>query len=443
MKGRVTWRRERDENVVSCTLGYSRVALTGCARMAPTGFDVTGQDSWKEKILVTTEQAEDHFTRGNVYLDMGEYELALRHFDEAIRLNPQDSSCYIFRGSAYGELGQHDRALLDYDLAVRLEPKDAFAYAKRGVAYRKLDQQEKAIQDYDEAIRLEPHNDLYYLSRGLAYRELGQYERAILDHDVAINLEPHMAFYYSSRGHAYLQLGQHERALLDYNEAIGLEPNDAYHYSSRGDAYLQLGQHESALLDYDEAIRLEPRDPYYYSSRAIIYEELGQSERSRSDSQMARTLEAALVMQDDDEDIELDSFAEVHVATVREDQTLNDLSNIVEDIVTSIQAFSFAVEDKQKRGVFSLIIGSGLGGPAAELSRRLEDIHNQVTALGIRANDPSVKDQCSILIDVLSSLISSCEYIRAYNDIPAFQPNVTDAMVGIVDVGKQLAIQIS
>ena len=64
-------------------------------------------------------------------------------------------------------------------------------------------------------------------------------------------------------------------------------------------------------------------------------------------------------------------------------------------------------------------------------------------ALGMRVNDPTVKDQCSILIDVLSSLISSCEYIRAYNDIPAYQPSVTDAIVGIVDVGKQLAIQIS
>ena len=410
-----------DGDVASSTVRYSGVALTRCARMAPTWHDVIGQDSWKEQILVTTGQAEDHFTRGNVYLDMGEYELALRHFDEAIRLNPQDSSCYIFRGNAYSELGQHDRALLDYDLAVRLEPNDAYAYARRGVAYRKLGQHEKAIQDYDEAIRLEPHNDLYYLSRGLAYRELGQYERAILDYDEAIDLEQHNAFYYSSRGHAYLQLGQNERAILDYNEAIGLEPNDAFHYSTRGDAYLQLGQHEGALLDYDEAIRLEPRDPYYYSSRAIIYEELGQNERAQNDFQMARTLETAQVMQDYDDDIELDSFAQVHVATTEEDRTLNDLSNIVEDTVKSIQAFSFAVEDKQKRGLFSLIIGSGLGGPAAELSRRLENIHDQVTALGMRTDDPTVKDQCSILIDVLSSLISSCEYVRAYNDIPAFQ----------------------
>ncbi len=119
------------------------------------------------------------------------------------------------------------------------------------------------------------------------------------------------------------------------------------------------------------------------------------------------------------------------------------LDKAIEDLVSAIREFSFEIEEKQGRGFLSKLVGTGYGGPAGELSRSLEVINSNVFDLGMRSMDPSVKDRCSALISVLGALDSNCAFIGAYSDIPAYQSQVTDAIVDIVDVGKQLAIQTS
>src|SRR5262249_47557919 len=63
---------------------------------------------------------------------------------------------YAFRGLAYIKTGDYDRAIRDYDEAIRLDPKFVRAYEERGAAYSWKGDYDRAIRDYDEAIRLDP-----------------------------------------------------------------------------------------------------------------------------------------------------------------------------------------------------------------------------------------------------------------------------------------------
>lgn len=58
--------------------------------------------------------------------------------------------------AAYDNKGQLDRAIREYDQAIRLEPDNESAYTNRGIAYRKKRLYDQAIRDYDEAIRRNP-----------------------------------------------------------------------------------------------------------------------------------------------------------------------------------------------------------------------------------------------------------------------------------------------
>ena len=58
------------------------------------------------------------------------------------------------RGFAYSGLGKHQQAIKDYNKAIELDPQDAGTYYNRGVAYSKLDNHQQAIADIKTAAKL-------------------------------------------------------------------------------------------------------------------------------------------------------------------------------------------------------------------------------------------------------------------------------------------------
>ena len=105
-------------------------------------------------IPVPALTAKEYLLRGNDYDNLGQYEKAIKDYDEAIRLDPQRAVAYYNRGFTYDNLGQYEKAIQDYDEAIRLDPQDALAYYNRGVAYYQLGQQEQADRDFAKAQEL-------------------------------------------------------------------------------------------------------------------------------------------------------------------------------------------------------------------------------------------------------------------------------------------------
>ena len=98
------------------------------------------------------------------------------------------ADAFNYRGVAYGHKGDYDRAIRDYDEAIRLDPEYADAFFNRGNAYDDKGDYDRAIQDYDQAIRLDPDFPLAFFNRGNRYRIEGDYDRAIHDYDQAIRI---------------------------------------------------------------------------------------------------------------------------------------------------------------------------------------------------------------------------------------------------------------
>jgi tetratricopeptide (TPR) repeat protein len=228
-----------------------------------------------------------------IHSNLGEYEEAIAHYTEAIRLDPAYMVAYQSRGNAYHHLGKNEEAIADYTEAIRLDPGHRPAYHGRGNAYCELNEYEKAIADYTEAIRLEPRNTVAYQSRGNAYRALGEYEAAIADYEEVIGLDPEYAPAYNNlawtmayhldtdyeealdyalraveldpdeRHHdtlalVYYKLERYDEALENYSLALSLESDFAASYRGRGDVYLALGHYQAALDDYERYLDLEP-----------------------------------------------------------------------------------------------------------------------------------------------------------------------------------------
>lgn len=102
-----------------------------------------------------------HNNRGNAYDDQDQPDLALKDYDEAIRLDPRLAEAYYNRSFVFYRLGRLKDALEDLDKVVQLSPGLPSAYYNRSVVLESLGQRSRAIADLRQALSLDPINVKY------------------------------------------------------------------------------------------------------------------------------------------------------------------------------------------------------------------------------------------------------------------------------------------
>ena len=138
---------------------------------------------------------------GNAAFGDGRYDAAIEAFSRAILTGDLEPEALAItfnnRGVAYSELGDYDRAIKDYQQALTLVPKDPtaiknlrIAYIRRAAAAARLGDQTAALADYDRAIELEPNHPLAYMRRGQLQLDRGDNAAAIADLTRAQQLDP-------------------------------------------------------------------------------------------------------------------------------------------------------------------------------------------------------------------------------------------------------------
>ena len=63
--------------------------------------------------MINPNIAQGHRARGSLYLQQGEWDLAIVDLDKALKIDPTDASIYFNRANAYLGKKQYDKALVD------------------------------------------------------------------------------------------------------------------------------------------------------------------------------------------------------------------------------------------------------------------------------------------------------------------------------------------
>lgn len=182
-------------------------------------------------------------------------------YTSAIEEKPDFWEAYCNRGIAYRKRGEYDEAIRDYDQAIALCPQSSDLHTSRGIAYRMKGDYDQAIESFNRAIKLNSQSAVAYNNRGLAYYNKGDHAQAIKDYDQAIKLKPTYAKAYNNRGNAYLFKVVYDQAIKDYDKAIELNPQYALAYNNRGYAYMTRGNdgdYELAMNDFKTGLSLNP-----------------------------------------------------------------------------------------------------------------------------------------------------------------------------------------
>ncbi|GAB6391002.1 MAG: tetratricopeptide repeat protein [Treponematales bacterium] len=231
--------------------------------------------------------------RGCAYLGLGEYDKAVSDYNQALKLDRNDTGAYMNRGAAYRYKGDYNRAIADYTQAVKINPALVAAYYGRGLVYADKSEYEEAIAEFNQALGLNPNLAFIYGSRGVAYGSKGDYNRAIADFTRAVKLDPGYAAAYYNRGTAYKQKGSYDQAIADFTQAVKLDPSAAAAYYNRGTAYRSRGDYSRAIADYTQAIKLKPDYAAAYNNRGIAHYYQGDYDQAIADYEKAVSIEPA------------------------------------------------------------------------------------------------------------------------------------------------------
>jgi tetratricopeptide (TPR) repeat protein len=170
---------------------------------------------------------------------------AMVHFQNAVRINPNDAISHLNLGADMHERGQLREAIAEY-LAVLHLTNDQHLLAKTfidlGAASQQLGDYNAADQAYKQAMKLEPRNDLILMNRG----KLAMSKR-IQELAASASAKPTPA--------AYLELGQLQEAAgqpvnarESYQTAIKLNPSFRPAQDALSKLPLATPQAESHLL---------------------------------------------------------------------------------------------------------------------------------------------------------------------------------------------------
>ncbi|NJN13463.1 MAG: tetratricopeptide repeat protein [Richelia sp. SL_2_1] len=232
------------------------------------------------------EEASTLNQQGDIYIQQGDYQLALDHYNEALQIelsitkNPKAAARTLGNiALLYNSLGDSNLSIRTYNQALDIYRKlDNKAQQARtliytGGVYQKNGQFNEALTSYNEALKLLNKEDYIYeisIRYGLArtYRDQKDYPRAFEAANLALELsKKHKSSFQEIAsieiiGSIYIAQGDYKNALDSYQKALNgyrqskLKPKEAETLNTISMAYSFEKQYQQAISTLNEEIKL-------------------------------------------------------------------------------------------------------------------------------------------------------------------------------------------
>lgn len=244
-------------------------------------------------------------TRAGIYLTMEDTVSALKDYDMAIKLEPQNKKHYDRRAQVYFERKQYDLADADYQQMITIDPGDVMGYMGMGRNDKEQKRYEQALERFNYVIKMEPDYDSGYSFRAECYIAQKKYAEAIDDiikalsisgdrkayyllvtmdkealplikakFQVQANKNPNEAEWYYYLGQVFEHNNRQKEAIDFYAQAHNRDANAAF-MERISDCYFDLGDYDSALDYVNRAIYMDSNDYDLVMLKGNIYNEMG------------------------------------------------------------------------------------------------------------------------------------------------------------------------
>lgn len=135
-------------------------------------------------------------TRAGIYLTMEDTVRALKDYDMAIKLEPQNKKHYDHRAQVYFDQQRYDLSDADYQQMISIDPGDVMGYMGIGRNAKEQKRYDEALECFNYVIKMEPDYDSGYSFRAECYLKQKKYSEAIDDLIKALSISGDMKAYF-------------------------------------------------------------------------------------------------------------------------------------------------------------------------------------------------------------------------------------------------------
>ena len=152
------------------------------------------------------------------------YPQAIRHYKEALILEPHNKKIYFNLGVCALHCGENYSAIEYLQSALTLDPSYYLAYTNLGIAYKKTEQYQKAIGSFQVVLAHNPNDIDTLYNLGNTYSGIEEYEKALECFGKVLRLDPLYYKCYHSIGLLYNHQMEYDKAYEYFQKTLALRP---------------------------------------------------------------------------------------------------------------------------------------------------------------------------------------------------------------------------
>jgi tetratricopeptide (TPR) repeat protein len=177
---------------------------------------------------------------------------------------------WVQKGDNYVAQENYAEAISAYEQAIAIDPYNSSVWNRLGLAQMKSGRNEDAVVSFEKAVGLDPYYSAAWNNKGDAQTLLGRFSEAVQAYDRALAINSNDIHALVKKGNNLQEMGNPGEAMKIYEEVVRLaerevrkHPNDAMFdaslWTTKGDALASLGRYYEALEAYQTALHINPK----------------------------------------------------------------------------------------------------------------------------------------------------------------------------------------
>ena len=192
---------------------------------------------------------------GKALFDGGDYQQAIPIYEKSLSIQ-NDPYVLMDIGIAYARLGNSELALKFYDDALLLASDSPDVLHNKGVELYKLGRIGEALEVTLKCLELAPSYFLAWSNLGNIYYLKKDYKKCLEFNEKALSLNPKSSEAWTNIGNALLMLGQPDESLRAHEISLSLNLLSAEAWAGKGESLIRMKRLGDALVAYKEAFKL-------------------------------------------------------------------------------------------------------------------------------------------------------------------------------------------